>query len=168
DYARHHIARGLATTLLMHSFGGATRVGASRAELYLGSVAPNVGPEYLSDVVGSLEESLWYVHKEGELYRFLTKINVYRFIRETAEELPRTTVEERLREAVNQAVDQVTGFRVLQWAGTDGTIADSPDLTLAVLSARFTVAQENGEGLVGRDRIDQLFERVGGGLRQWR
>jgi len=169
DYARHHIARGLATTLLMHSFGGAVRAGASRAELYLGSVAPNVGPEYLPDVVDSLEESLWYVHKEGQLYRFLTSVNVYRVIRQLADDLPRASVEERLRDALTQALGQAPGFRVLAWAGSDGTIADSPEPTIAVLDAsRFAVTQEEGGDLAGRDRVEQLFEKVGGGLREWR
>src|SRR5581483_4225426 len=169
DYARHHIARGLATTLLMHSFGGAVRAGASRAELYLGSVAPNVGPEYLPDVVDSLEASLWYVHKEGQLYRFLTSVNVYRVIRQLADDLPRASVEERLRDALTQALGQAPGFRVLAWAGSDGTIADSPEPTIAVLDAsRFAVTQEEGGDLAGRDRVEQLFEKVGGGLREWR
>jgi hypothetical protein len=167
DYERHRIARGLATTLLMHSFGGATRVGASRAELYLGTVAPNLGPEYLPDVVDSLEETLWYVHKEGELYRFLTKFNVYRVIRQTAEDLPAATVSERVREALSSGIGQSAGFRVLQWAGSDGSIADSPEPAIAVLDAKYRVAQD-GDAVLGRERIDQLYEKVGGGLRQWR
>jgi hypothetical protein len=167
DYERHRIARGLATTLLMHSFGGPTRVGASRAELYLGTVAPNIGPEYLPDVLDSLEETLWYVHKEGELYRFLTKFNVYRVIRQTAEDLPNATVSERIREALGLGIGQSSGFRILQWAGSDGTIADSPEPAIAVLDSKYRVSQD-GSTVLGREQVDQLYERVGGGLRQWR
>ena len=47
DYSRFQIARGVATTLLMHSFGGMERGGGTLQELRLGTVAPNVGPEYV-------------------------------------------------------------------------------------------------------------------------
>ena len=66
DYARHQIGRGVATTLLMHSFGGRERSGATSHELCLGTVSPNVGPEYVAEVLNTLEERLWYVHREGE------------------------------------------------------------------------------------------------------
>ena len=41
EYGRHHLARGVATTLLMHSFGGRERTGATAQELRIGAVAPN-------------------------------------------------------------------------------------------------------------------------------
>jgi hypothetical protein len=104
EYQRHHIARGIATTLLMHSFGGLNRSGALPLELRLGTVAPNVGPEYVSEVPAA-----------------------------------------------------------------DGSIADNPEPSVAVLDPRYSVWRENGEAtVVGRDQIDQLWEKVGGGLRQWR
>ena len=49
-----HIARGVATTVLMHSFGGMERRGGTPQELRLGTVAPNVGPEYVTEVLSSL------------------------------------------------------------------------------------------------------------------
>lgn len=169
EYERHHVARGLATTLLMHSFGGATRRGAVPWELRIGTVAPNIGPEYVTEVLNSLEESLWYVHKDGDLLRFETRANIYRVIQQTADQQPDAAVVERLREAADGATGTADGFRVLQWAGEEGAIADSPEPTLAVLEPRYAVAQENGDGkLAGRERIDQLWEKAGGGFRQWR
>ena len=169
EYQRHHVARGVATTLLMHSFGGLNRSGALPQELRLGTVAPNVGPEYVSEVVESLEQSLWYVHREGELLRFQTRPNIYRVISQTADTQPAATVAEHLREAAATAMGTQSGFRVLQWAAADGVIADNPEPSVAVLHPRYAVWKENGDvPLVGRDKIDQLWERVGGGLRQWR
>lgn len=168
-YERHHIARGIATTLLMHSFGGSQRSGAQPLELRLGTVAPNVGPEYVTEILDSLEEALWYVHREGDLLRFQTRANIYRVIQQTAEQQPAATVAERLRETADGASGAAEGFRALQWAGEDGAIADSPEPTIAVLEPRYAVAQENGDAkLTGRERIDQLWEKAGGGFRQWR
>ena len=169
DYERHHIARGIATTLLMHSFGGQTRAGALPSELRLGTVAPNVGPEYVSEVMESMEQSLWYVHREGDLLSFKIRANIYRVISESADSLPAATVVERLREALGNAMGSADGFRTLEWAASDGVIADRPDPAIAVLDPRYAVSQENGDSPVaGRERIDQLWEKAGGGLRQWR
>jgi uncharacterized protein DUF499/HEPN superfamily Swt1-like protein len=176
DYERHHIARGVATTLLMHSFGGQVRLGATPSELRLGIVAPNVGPEYVSEVLESLEQSLWFVHKEGEALRFQVRPNVYRIIAQTAEHLPEATVAERLRTALegsqpgkkDSAAGEAPGFRILVWAGLPGPIADNPEPSIAILDPRLSISQEDGTRRAGEDPIKQLFEKVGGGLREWR
>lgn len=167
DYERFHVARGVATTLLMHSFGGASRVGALPTELRVGTVAPNVGPEYVSEILESLEQTLWYVHREGERLRFQTRANIYRVIAETAESQPPAAVAERLRAALSAAMGAAEGFRPLEAAGADGGIADRPEAAVAVLDSRYGVAEEGGE-LAGRTAIEQLWEKAGGGLRQWR
>lgn len=168
DYARHRIARGIATTLLMNSFGGATRAGALPTELRLGAVAPNVGPEYVSEVLETLEQSLWYVHREGDLLRFQTRPNIYRMIAQRAESLPASTVGERLREAISGAAGTASGFRVAEWAGADGALPDRPDLTIAILASEYAVAPDNGDKLHGRERVERLWEKAGAGLREWR
>ena len=185
EYERHHIARGVATSLLMHSLGGPTNSGALPQELQLGTVAPNIGPEYVSEVLGSLEQALWYVHKEGERIRFQTRPNIYRVISQQAENQPEATVIERLREAMTEAVSAIPpssgsdeasrvheaaqAFRTLKWAGGDGAIADLPNLTVAILDPRFAVTQANADAPIdGRERIDELWASAGGGFREWR
>ena len=169
DYARHHIGRGVATTLLMHSFGGRERSGATSHELRLGTVSPNVGPEYVAEVLNTLEERLWYVHREGEALRFQTRPNIYRVIAQTAAEQPVSAVSERLRAEVDAVVGAADGFRVLAWVGEDGQVPDNPEPTIAVLPSRFAVSGAEGNGSPAGDvPVRQLWDRVGGGLRQWR
>ena len=169
DYARLQVARGVATTLLVHSFGGQTQRGATSQEIRLGSVAPNLGPEYISEVLETLEETLWYVHKEGDRLGFLTRLNIYRVIAENASGQPSSSVDERLRGEVERAIGAPNGFRTLAWAGANDQIPDNPDPTIAVLSPRFTVSGAGeGEGLGGGERVEELWDKVGGGFRQWR
>jgi hypothetical protein len=169
EYETFHVTRGIATTVLMHSFGGQTRLGALPTELRLGTVAPNIGPEYVSEVLETLEQSLGYVHREGELLRFQTRPNPYRLIALRAETLPPAQVAERLQASLADALGSAPGFRVLEWAGADGIIADSPDLRIAVLEPHYAISQENDKSkLAGRERIDRLWEKVGAGLREWR
>lgn len=168
EYKRHQISRGIATTILMQSFGGITQGGALPADLRLGTVSPSLGPEYVSEVLGALEESLWYVHKEGEKIRFQTRPNLYRIIAQAAETQPNATVQERLRSALDEAVGSAQGFRILQWAGENGSIADKPEPAIAVLSSHFAVTADNGGQPTGADAITAIWDQSGGGLRQWR
>ena len=169
DYARFHIARGVATTLLMHSFGGMERGGGTQQELRLGTVSPNVGPEYVTEILGSLEESLWYVHREGEAIKFQTRPNIYRVVAQTADGQAASIVAERLRSEVERVVGAAAGFRVLSWAGGDGQLPDNPEPAIAVLEPRYAVASSEGDGQPnGVEKVRQLWDRVGGGLRQWR
>lgn len=168
EYQGYHVARGVATTLLMHSFGGAARLGALPSDLRLGTVAPNVGPEYVSEILETLEQSLWYVHREGDLLKFQTRPNVYRMIARSAEEQSGMAVTERLRETLGRVIDGAEGFRVLEWAGAEGQIADRPEPTVAVLEPGYAVGAQDGDRPTGAERIEQLWDRVGGGRRQWR
>ena len=168
DYLKLHIARGVATSLLMHSFGG--RVGALKQELRIGTVAPNVGPEYLEGILENFEQgALHYVHREGEFFKFDRRVNIFRKIAESAERQPTGTVTERLRAEISSkaAIGESPGFRVLSWAGSDGTLADSPSPTIALLDPKYVYTQENGDVNVPA-AIQQLWERAGGGLRQFR
>ena len=169
DYARFHIARGVATTVLIHSFGGMKRRGGTPQELRLGTVAPNIGPEYVTEILSTLEETLWYVHKEGETLMFQTRPNVYRVIAQRADQQPSSAVEERLRAELDGAIGVSAGFRVLPWAGADGQIPDNPNPTIAILDPRFVVGEANGNGVsIDDEKIVHIWDRVGGGLRQWR
>ena len=169
DYARHQIGRGVATTLLMHSFGGRERSGATSHELCLGTVSPNVGPEYVAEVLNTLEERLWYVHREGEALSFQTRPNIYRVIAQTAAEQPVSAVSERLRAEVDAVIGAADGFRVLSWIGENGQVPDNPEPSIAVLSPRFAVSGADGNAGPASDAsLRQLWDRVGGGLRQWR
>ncbi len=169
DYARFHIARGVATTVLMHSFGGMERRGGTPQELRLGTVAPNVGPEYVTEVLGSLEETLWYVHREGDSLSFQTKPNIYRMIAQRADEQPESTVADRLRAEVDGVIGIATGLRVLPWAAGDGQVPDNPDPTIAVLDPKYAIGEPGSAGRsADEEKVRQLWDRVGGGLRRWR
>ena len=169
EYAEFRIARGVATTLLLHSFGGRMQTGAVPQELRLGTVAPNVGPEYVTEVLGTLEQSLWYVHRDGELLKFQTRPNIYRVIAQTADNQSPSVVTDRLREGLDGVAGNSPGFRVITWAGSDGVIPDVPEPTIALLDPRLSVeAVEASSRPANPQAIERLWDRVGGGLREYR
>ena len=132
-------------------------------------MAPNVGPEYVTEVLSSLEETLWYVHREGDSLSFQTRPNIYRVIAQRADEQPDSTVADRLRTEVDGVIGTASGFRVIPWAAADGQIPDNPDPTIAVLDPRYAIGEPgNGGTSAEEERVRQLWDRLGGGLRQWR
>lgn len=172
DYERHHVARGVATTVLLHSAGGrASQNGAMPSDIRLGSVSPLLGPEYTDEVIGSIEETCYYIHREGQMLRFQTRQNLFRRIAETANNQPQHVIDDRIRTAIADAYGNSTGFRVLQWAGGDGSIADQPEPSIAILAAttRLRIQDDGGQPSASdRKVVEELWNRVGGGFRQWR
>ena len=76
---------------------------------------------------------------------------------------------ERLRSEVERAMGAAARFRILPWSGGDGQLPDNPEPTIAVLEPRYAVASSEGNGQASDvDKVRQLWDRVGGGLRQWR
>ena len=168
EYATHHISRGVATTLLVHSFGGRMRLGASPQELRLGSASPNVGPEYVREVLDSLEQSLWYVHREGDLLRFQTQPNIYRVIAETASNQPPEAVADRMRRELERAAGQEAGFRTLPWEEAHVVLPDSPEPTVALLPRGYAVSTDERGQPTDLGSIERLWDRSGTGFRIYR
>lgn len=172
EYAQHHIARGVATTILLHSSGAQLRAGAMPSDIRLGTISPLLGRQYADEVIAELEETLWYVHRDGELLRFQAKQNLYRRIAETAQNQSPHAVDERIKEAMAKAYGESHGFRVLQWSGADGTIPDQPEPSIAVLApiSKYRLS-DDGSGqppTAERAVVHDLWNKVGGGLRNWR
>ncbi|MBE7520719.1 MAG: DUF499 domain-containing protein [Thermoflexaceae bacterium] len=172
DYQHHKVARGVATTVLLHSAGGRSgQNGAMPSDIRLGSVSPLLGPEYTDEVLGSIEETCYYIHREGQMLRFQTKQNLYRRIAETANNQPQHVIDDRIRTAIADAYGSSQGFKVLQWAGADGSITDQPEPSIAILAAttKLRVQDDTGQPSASdRKIIEELWNRVGGGFRQWR
>src|SRR5207302_341187 len=85
------LATSLATTAFLDSFGPDKVLGASAAQLILGTGRPGVSRGLLDDVRDSLESLLWYMRLEGGRYRFTTEPNLNKVVleREAAVTAPR-------------------------------------------------------------------------------
>src|SRR5690606_11054674 len=116
-------------------------------------------------------EALWYVHREGELLRFQSKQNLYRRIAETAQNQSPHQVEERMRDALKQAIGQSPPFKVRDWAAADGSIPDEPEPTVTILASlpQYRITDDGGKPAAGdQAAVEELWNRVGRGLRRWR
>ena len=121
---------------------------------------PLLGPEYYGEVLGSIEETGYYIHREGQMFRFQTKQNLYRRIAETANTQPQHVIDDRIRTAMADAYGSSQGFKVLQWAGADGSIPDQPESSIAMLAATLPASvgccQPAGMRRISRPRMKTI------------
>ncbi|MDQ6884008.1 MAG: ATP-binding protein [Candidatus Dormibacteraeota bacterium] len=133
------LARGLATTAFLDSFGPDKVYGASATQLLLGVGRPGLSRGQIEDVRDALESTLWYMRLEGGRYRFTTEPNLNKVVLEREAAIPDTRVYQLVREAISAATSEVRDagtvvMRSQPWVQDSVDLADAPVLTLGVLN----------------------------------
>jgi hypothetical protein len=130
------LARGLATTAFLDSFGPDKVYGASATQLLLGVGRPGLSRGQIEDVRDALESTLWYMRLEGGRYRFTTEPNLNKVVLEREAAILDTRVYQLVRDAISAATPDVrdAGMRSQPWVQDSVDIADAPVLTLGVLN----------------------------------
>ena len=138
DYARYHIATGLATAIFMYSHSGATQRAATaeRPQLWLTTLRPGVVPALAADALDKLHRRLWYLDVEEGSYRIDSQPNLNQMLvsrRDAIRQDPET-----LSRQLRQAVEAVAGRRpfpsVNLWPTGPRQLNDQRTLTLVVLA----------------------------------
>src|SRR5262249_51880437 len=94
------LARGLATTAFLNSFGSDRVLGASAAQMLLGVGRPGLSRGLIEDVRDTLEGSLWYMRLEGGRYRFTTEPNLNKVVLEREGAIGEDRIEVLLHDAI--------------------------------------------------------------------
>ena len=132
------LARGLATTAFLDSFGPDKVYGASAIQLLLGVGRPGLSRGQVEDVRDALESTLWYMRLEGGRYRFTTEPNLNKVVLEREAAIPDSRVYQLVREAIAAATPDVREgaaviVRAQPWVQDAADLSDTPVLTLGVL-----------------------------------
>jgi hypothetical protein len=137
------IATSLATTAFLDSFGPDKVLGASAAQLVLGTGRPGVSRGLIEDVRDSLESLLWYMRLEGGRYRFTTEPNLNKVVLEREAAIPESRIGQLLRDSIRQVSPENAILRTIPWVHDSTDLADETRLTLGVLDFDHRI---NGEG----------------------
>jgi hypothetical protein len=154
------LARGLATTAFLDSFGPDKVYGASATQLLLGVGRPGLSRGQIEDVRDALESTLWYMRLEGGRYRFTTEPNLNKVVLEREAAIPDTRVYQLVREAISAATPEVRDagtllMRSQPWVQDSVDLADAPMLTLGVLNFdhRMDGAADTDDALTTAQRV---------------
>jgi hypothetical protein len=170
DYARERIAQGLASAILLGSFGAqAERAGFSAKDLKVACSRPGLNWNYIDGALLELEDRGFHLRSTaagslGKRYWFSTKANlnslVVRYRQETASQNFDDEILDTLRQ--HTGAGQPTGTT---WRSVVDPTSDLPEQkTLAVLLLSPSVTWNNGEGgsEALKKKVLEISTRCGG------
>lgn len=127
------LATALATTAFANSFSADRVVGASAAQMIIGTTRPGVSRGVLDDVRDALEGALWYMRLEGGRYRFTTEPNLNKVIVEREAAIHEYDIARLIREGIRTGSPAGYGFRVVHDVTEPSALPDDGRLTLGIL-----------------------------------
>ncbi len=169
DYYRFGLCEGLASTLFMYSHSGASGfVGGSKPQLWLGVLQPDVMPALASDAFSKLEGELWYMEKEGMVFRLGVDPNLNMMLVQRMDALRQDT--DRLAEVVYNTLDSIAGTKfgkAIIWPEDSRLVRDNSHLKLVIAppSARF---REDDSEMRAQLYVDDILKNAADKHRQFR
>ena len=165
-----HLAQGIATTILMNSFGneGANK-GVSVKDIKLNVLKPSgFNHNMVNTAIDSLEARAYYLYYSttGEKrYWFHTKPNINILINQAKAEVKMPDVESEILKRINEKVKHMQHFNVLVNPSED--IAEQQKLTLIILNPKYLAdpVQVNGNT---RPLIEKIATKKGNSERIYR
>lgn len=168
-------ATRLATAILMYSFGGLRREGATQAELLPPGISEEellrvcVGPDLDSTTAQAclkeLKEQCLYLHFDGVRYCFKKDPNVTLLVEQEADSVARD--EGRIRDRIKEMLEaRLAGHRTaVIWPDKTGDVPDKdPSFLVAYLPLEF-----GGKAKIGRETHGkEILEKYGDKPRQYR
>ena len=146
DYRRESIGQGLASAILLGSFGGqGQKSGFSSKDLKLACSRPGLNWSYTDGAILELENRCFYLHSTaagslGKRYWYGTKPTLNKLIIQYRQNVAREAFDQEILETLKEQVQKGSGpgatWRVLVDPGSD--LPEQKSLTLIILSPNLT------------------------------
>lgn len=174
EYGDRHLAQGLATTILLNSFGGdGSNKGLSVRELKLNVVRPadELNHNTINSVLDELEASAHYLYYatggDGKRYWFHTKPNVNILINQAKNDVTEASVDTEIQRRVQEKAGRVAGFRLLLNPASDD-VPEQQQLTLVLLPLSQCLRADGTLDKATARRIETIATKRGNGERIYR
>jgi hypothetical protein len=176
DYRRERIAQGLASAMLLGSFGGqAQRSGFSAKDLKVACSRPGLNWNYIDGALLELEDHCFYLHSTaagnlGKRYWFGTKPNLNSLIVQYRQQTGSQSFDAEILDAIRQQTskDALAGAT---WRPVVDPTADLPEqksLTLLLLSPSLTWNNGEANSDALKKKVLEISNRCGGKDRIYR
>jgi hypothetical protein len=174
EYGDRHLAQGLATTILLNSFGGdGSNKGLSVRELKLNVVRPadELNHNTINSVLDELEASAHYLYYaaggDGKRYWFHTKPNVNILINQAKNDITEASADSEIQRRVQEKAGRVAGFRLLLNPASDD-VPEQQQLTLVLLPLTQRLRADGTLDKATARRIEAIATKRGSGERIYR
>lgn len=132
EYEKHSIAQGLATSIFINSFSGGERKGITLTRLRTAIIKETIPSPIVGDAIKKLEEELYFLHTEGNLYSFKNQANLNRVIVDKEEIISDQMINDTLK---NYLAKMTKGdMETYLWPNETSDIPDNRKIKLAILS----------------------------------
>lgn len=146
EYSRFNIATGLATSIFFYSFSGGERRGATAQKLRLALLREEIPPPIIGDAIKKLEDQLWFLHFENNLYYFSNVVGLNRVIIDREEVVTENNIEAEFKSRLEKIAG--TEFDVYIWPKSSSDIPDNKRLKLVALSCDLMAGAPKTEQLI--------------------
>jgi len=132
EYSKFNLATGLAASIFFYSFSGGERRGTSIQRLRLAALREGIPSAIIGDALRRLEEQLWFLHFENDLYYFSNVVGLNRVIIDKEEVVTEDALEREFKERLGDIAGK--DFDVYPWPKASSDIPDNRRLKMAILS----------------------------------
>jgi hypothetical protein len=146
EYSRFNIATGLATSIFFYSFSGGEKKGTTAPRLRLAILREEIPPAIIGDAIKRLEDQLWFLHYENNLYYFSNVVGLNRVIIDKEEVVTENDIEAEFKSRLEKIAG--TDFDVYIWPSSSSDIPDNKRVKLAILSCDFMAGAPKTERLI--------------------
>jgi hypothetical protein len=135
EYEKHSIAQGLATSIFINSFSGGERKGITLNRLRTSIIKETIPSPIVGDAIKKLEEELYFLHTEGNLYSFKNQPNLNRVIVDKEEIISDQMINVALKDYITKMTRG--DLETFLWPSETLDIPDNRKIKLAILSTEY-------------------------------
>lgn len=113
-------------TVFTHSLEMVSSAGAGRPEIVLGTLAVGDNPDLVSEALGALDQSAWFLDYNGMRWRFSTEPNANNIVAEAAQNVPNSKVNDELRTRIAETFPSDGPVQAVHFPSGPGAVQDNP------------------------------------------
>jgi hypothetical protein len=130
---RSPITKRACRTVFTHSLEMVNAAGAGRPEVMLGTLAVGDSPDLVSEALGALDQSAWFLEYNSLRWRFSTEPNANNIIFEATRNIANTAVNQELRTRITEAFPSDGSVTAIHFPSGPASVPDAAKLRLVVL-----------------------------------
>jgi hypothetical protein len=165
---RRPYTRRACRTVFTHSLEMVTSAGAGRPEVVLGTLAVGDSPDLVSEALGALDQTAWFLDYNGMRWRFSTEPNANNIVAEASNDVPNSKVNDELRVRITEAFPSDGLVTAVHFPSGPGAVPDTPPKLRLVVMHHDDISVRSNAATKPPTRIVDLYDHAGAneGLRK--
>ena len=148
-------------TVFTHSLEMVTSAGAGRAEVVLGTLAVGDNADLVSEALGALDQTAWFLDYNGMRWRFSTEPNANNIISEASGNVPNSKVNDELRIRITETFPSDGPVVAVHFPSGPGSIPDSPPKLRLVVMHHDDVTVRANAATKAPSKIIDMYDHAG-------